>query len=118
MGERYLGKSISPNSSYGPYYSWMANMMSRYGGPYAGMMGGYMIGAYHSLAGQGSATSGHRMGPGMMGYGYASSQNAAHNGMSTGAILAVVLGAIAAVGLLVILLLGVAGRRAPKAGAA
>ena len=118
MGERYLGKSAAPNSSYGPYYSWMANMMSRYGGPYAGMVGGYMMGAYHSLTGQGSATRGSRMGPGMMGYGYASSQSAAHTGMGTGAIIAVVLGAIAAVGLLVILLLGVAGRRAPKAGAA
>jgi len=118
MGERYLGKSVPPNSSYGPYYSWMANMMSRYGGPYAGLMGGYMMGAYHSVAAQRSATDGYRMGPGMMGYGYASSQNAAHTGMSTGAIIAVVLGAIAAVGLLVILLLGVVRRRAPKAGAA
>jgi len=118
MGERYLGKSAAPNSSYGPYYSWMANMMSRYGGPYAGMMGGYMMGAYHSLTGQGSVTGGYHTGPGMMGYGYASSQSAAHTGMSTGAIIAVVLGAIAAVGLLVVLLLGVAGRRAPKTGAA
>ena len=118
MGERYLGKSAAPNSSYGPYYSWMANMMSRYGGPYAGMVGGYMMGAYHSLTGQGSVRGGYHMGPGMMGYGYASSQSAAHTGMSTGAIIAVVLGAIAAVGLLVVLLLGVAGRRAPKTGAA
>ena len=118
MGERYLGKSVAPNSSYGRYYSWMANMMSRYSGPYAGMMGGYMMGAYHGLTGQGSVTGGYHMGPGMMGYGYASSQSAAHTGMSTGAIIAVVLGAIAAVGLLVVLLLGVAGRRAPKAGAA
>ena len=118
MGERYLGKSAAPNSSYGPYYSWMANMMSRYGGPYAGMVGGYMMGAYHGLTGQGSVTGGYHMGPGMMGYGYASSQSAAHTGMSTGAIIAIVLGAIAAVGLLAILLLGVAGRRAPKAGAA
>ena len=118
MGERYLGKSAAPNSSYGPYYSWMANMMSRYGGPYAGMVGGYMMGAYHGLTGQGSVTGGYHMGPGMMGYGYASSQSAAHTGMSTGAIIAVVLGAIAAVGLLVVLLLGVAGRRAPKTGAA
>ena len=118
MGEHYLGKSVAPNSSYVAYYSWMANMMSRYGGPYAGLMGGYMMGAYHSVAAQRSATDGYRMGPGMMGYGYASSQNAAHTGMSTGAILAIVLGAIAAAGLLAILLLGVAGRRAPKAGAA
>ena len=118
MGERYLGKSAAPNSSYGPYYSWMANMMSRYGGPYAGMVGGYMMGAYHGLTGQGSVTGGYHMGPGMMGYGYASSQSAAHTGMSTGAIIAVVLGAIAAVGLLAVLLLGVAGRRAPKTGAA
>ena len=118
MGEHYLGKSVAPNSSYVAYYSWMANMMSRYSGPYAGMMGGYMMGAYNSLSGQGPATNGYRMGPGMMGHGYASSQNAAHTGMSTGAILAIVLGAIAAAGLLAILLLGVAGRRAPKAGAA
>ena len=118
MGERYLGKSAAPNSSYGPYYSWMANMMSRYGGPYAGMVGGYMMGAYHGLTGQGSVTGGYHMGPGMMGYGYASSQSAAHTGMSTGAIIAVVLGAIAVVGLLAALLRGVSGRRAPKAGTA
>jgi hypothetical protein len=93
-------------------------MMSRYAGPYAGMIGGYMMGAHHRLAGQGSATGDYRMGPGMMGYGFASSQNAAHTGISTGAIIAIVLGAIAVVGLVVFLLLGVAGRRAPKAGAA
>jgi hypothetical protein len=119
MGERYLGKSVAPNSSYAPYYSWMANMMSRYGGTYAGMMGGYMMGAYNSLSGQGSATGGYHMGPGMMGYGYASSsQNAADSGMSTGAVIAIVLGAITVVALLVVLLRGVTGRRAPKAGAA
>ena len=119
MGERYLGKSVAPKSSYAPYYSWMAGMMSRYGGTYAGMMGGYMMGAYNSLSGQGSPTGGYHMGPGMMGYGYASSsRNAADSGMSTGAIIAIVLGAIAVVGLVVVLLLGVAGRRAPKAGAA
>jgi hypothetical protein len=82
------------------------------------MMGGYMMGAYRSLGGQGSATGGYRMGPGMMGYGSGSSQNAAGSGMSTGAIIAIVLGAIAVVGLLVVLLLAVTGRRAPKAGAA
>jgi hypothetical protein len=119
MGERYLGKRVAPNSSYAPYYSWMGNMMSRYGGTYAGMMGGYMMGAYNSLSGQGSATGGYHMGPGMMGYGYASpSQNAAAGGMSTGAIIAIVLGAIAVVGLLVVLLLRMTGRRAPKAGTA
>jgi hypothetical protein len=119
MGERYLGKSVAPNSSYAPYYSWMANVMSRYGGAYAGMMGGYMMGAYNSLSGQGSATGGYHMGPGMMGHGYASSsQNAADSGMSTSAIIAIVLGAIGVVGLLVVLLRGVTGRRAPKAGAA
>jgi hypothetical protein len=59
------------------------------------------------------------MGPGMMGYGYASSsQNAANNGMSTGAIIAIALGAIAVVALLVVLLLRMTNRRAPKAGAA
>jgi len=111
MGERYLGKSVAPNSSYAPYYSWMASMMSRYGGTYAGMMGGYMMGAYNSLSGQGSATGSYRMGPGMMGYGYASSsQNAADSGISAGAI--------AGVGLLVVLLLRMTGRRAPKAGTA
>ena len=119
MGERYLGKSASPKSSYGPYYSWMANIMSRYGGPYAGMMGGYMMGAYNSLSGQGSPTGGYHMGPGMMGHGYASSsQNAAASGMSTGAIIAIVLGPIAVVALLVVLLLRMTGRRAPKAGTA
>jgi hypothetical protein len=119
MGERYLGKSVAPNSSYAPYYSWMAKMMSRYGGTYAGMMGGYMMGAYNSLSGQGSATGRYHMGPGMMGNGYApSSQNAADGGMSTGAIIAIVLGAIAVVALLAVLLRGLAGRRAPKAGAA
>jgi hypothetical protein len=119
MGERYLAKSVAPNSSYAPYYSWMANMMSRYGGTYAGMMGGYMMGAYNSLSGQGSPTGGYHMGPGMMGHGYASSsQNAAASGMSTGAIIAIVLGAIAVVGLLVVLLLRMTGRRAPKAGTA
>jgi hypothetical protein len=54
-----------------------------------------------------------------MGYGYASSsQNGADSGISTGAIIAIVLGAIAVVGFLVVLLRGVTGRRAPKAGAA
>jgi hypothetical protein len=118
MGERYLGKNVEPNSSYGQYYSWMANMMSRYGGMYAGMMGGYMMGAYNSLSGRGAATGGYRMAPGMMGYGHASSENAADSGMSTGAIIAIVLGAIAVVGLLAALLRGVSGRRAPKAGTA
>jgi hypothetical protein len=119
MGERYLGKSVAPNSSYAPYYSWMANMMRRYGGTYAGMMGGYMMGAYNTLSNQGSATGGYHMGPGTMGHGYASSsQNVADSGMSTGAIIAIVLGAIVVVGLLVVLLRGATGRRAPKAGAA
>jgi hypothetical protein len=118
MGQRYLGKSVAPNSSYAPYYSWMANMMSRYGGTYASMMGGYMMGAYNSASGQGSATDGYRMGPGMMGYGYASSQNAADTGITTGAIIGIVLGAIAVVGFLLVLLLGVTRRRAPKAGPA
>jgi hypothetical protein len=118
MGGRYLGKNVAPKPGYAPYYSWMANMMSRYGGSYAGMMGGYMMGAYNRLSGQGSATGGYRMGPGMMGHGYSSSQNAANRGMSAGAIIAIVLGAIAIVGLLVVLLLRTTGRRAPKAGTA
>jgi hypothetical protein len=117
MGERYLGKNVSPNSGYAPYYDWMANMMSRYSGSWAGMMGGYMMGAYRSLSGRGSGASGGHMG-GMMGYNYTGSRNAADTGMSTGTIIAVVLGAIAVVGLLAILLLGMTRRRAPKAGAA
>jgi hypothetical protein len=119
MGERYLGKSVAPNSSYAPYYSSVAKMMSRYGGTYAGMMGGHMMGAYKSLSGQVPVTGGYGMGPGMMRYGYASSsQNAADSGMSTGAIIAIVLGPIAVVALLVVLLLRMTGRRAPKAGTA
>jgi hypothetical protein len=118
MGERYLGKNVAPNSDYAPYYSWMANMISRYGGSYAGTMGGYMMGAYNRLSGQGSATGGYRMGPGMMDQGNSSSQNAAHSGMSAGAIIAIVLGAIAIVGLLAVLLLRTTGRRAPKTGTA
>jgi hypothetical protein len=119
MGERYLGKSVAPNSSYAPYYSWMGSMMSRYAGSYAGMVSGYMMGAYNGLSGRGSAAGGSHMGPGMMGYGYASSsQNAADSGMSTGAIIAIVLGAVAVVGLLVVVLLRMTGRRTPKAGTA
>ena len=118
MGERYLGKNVAPNSGYAPYYSWMASMISRYGGSYAGTMGGYMMRAYNRLSGQGSATGGYRAGLGMMGHGYSSSQNAADGGMSTGAIIAIVLGAIAILSLLLVLLLCTTGRRAPKAGTA
>ena len=118
MGERYLGKNVAPNSGYAPYYSWMASMISRYGGSYAGTMGGYMMRAYNRLSGQGSATGGYHTGLGMMGHGYSSSQNAADGGMSTGAIIAIVLGAIAILSLLLVLLLCTTGRRAPKAGTA
>jgi hypothetical protein len=97
MGERYLGKSASPNGSYGPYYGWMANMMSRYGGHYAGTMSGYMMGAYRSLAGSGAAPYGGMMGgayPGMMGY-HPTSTASGSGGMATGAIVALaVLGAL------------------------
>jgi hypothetical protein len=118
MGERYLGKRVSPNGSYGSYYGWMAKMMSPYSGPYAGMMGGYMMGAYNIVSGPGSAAGGYHMGPGMMGYTPTSSRTASDRGISAGAIAAIVVGAIAAVALLVALRLRSTGRRAPKAGAA
>jgi hypothetical protein len=119
MGERYLGKSVSPDSSYGSYYGWMAKMIGGNRGPYAGMMAGYMMGAYNGLSGQGSRTTGYHMGPDMMGYGYgASSHNAAERGLSAGAIAAIVIGAIVLVGLLVALRLRTTARRTPKAGAA
>ena len=118
MGERYLGKRVSPNSGDGAYYGWMADMMRRYGSTYAGMMGGYMMGAYNAVSRPGSA-GGYHMGPGMMGYGYASSsQNAADRGIGAGAIGAIVIGAVVLVGLLIVLRRRIAGRRTPKAGAA
>jgi hypothetical protein len=110
MGERYLGKSVSPNANYRSYYGWMASMMSRYGGYYAGMMGGYLMAAYRSVAGGGAAPYGGMMGgyaggngtssnPGgvhhsMMGS-YAGAGGSSSSGWSTGAIVAVaVLGAV------------------------
>jgi hypothetical protein len=77
MGERYLGKNASPNSSYTRFYGWMASMMSRYGGSYAAMMGSYMMGAYRSLSGNSSVPY-----AGMMG-GYPSRQNGQSNGTTT-----------------------------------
>jgi hypothetical protein len=107
MGQRFLGKNVPPNASYGQYYGWMANMMSRYGGSYAGMMGAYMMGAYRglsgsapyggmmggSLAGQtgsGSTARTYPVGPGMMGHRY-SANGSSSGGWSTGAIIAVAL---------------------------
>jgi hypothetical protein len=114
MGERYLGKSVAPNSSYEPYYGWMAEVMSRYGGSWAGMMGGYMMGAYRSLSGRGSVPYGGMMGgygaggspgdpsgsyplgPSMMNYAYGTSGS---GGWPTAAIAAVaLLGALLVVG--------------------
>lgn len=102
MGERYLGKNVAPNGNYKNFYGWMANMMSHYSGAYAGMMGGYMMGAYRSLSGQGGYSGmmgGTGLGTGMMGSAYNATSSS--SGWSTGEIVAVsVIGAaLLAVGL-------------------
>jgi hypothetical protein len=55
MGERFLGKKVTPTADFKGSYGWMANMMGRYGGAYAGMMRSYMMGAYDEASGTGSA---------------------------------------------------------------
>lgn len=111
LGERYLGKSVQPSSQYGSLYGLMGVMMSGYhGSPLAGMMSRYLSGAQTS--------SSYTTGPGMMGYAYGSNPTASDSGMSTGGIVGIVLGSLAALALLVILGLRVTHRRAPKAGTA
>lgn len=112
LGERYLGKSVQPTSKNAPLYGLMGVMMSGYrGSPLAGMMGRYLNEANHTHGGS-------LMGSGMMGYGYGSSQATADTGMSTGAIVAIVLGSLAALALLIVGGLRVTHRRSPKAGTA
>jgi hypothetical protein len=112
LGERYLGKSVEATSKNAPLYGLMGVMMSGYrGSPLASMMSRYLSGANQT-------NGGYLMGSGMMGYGNGAYQTAADTGMSTGAIVGIVLGSIAALALLIIVGLRMTHRRAPKAGTA
>jgi hypothetical protein len=91
LGKRYLGVGVTPSGRDSQLYGLMGTMMGGYrGSALAGMMGAY-------LSGHGGA--GYRMGPRMMGYGYAPNVNSG-GGWPAGAVVAVaVLGTVLIVGL-------------------
>lgn len=106
LAERYLGESVRPSSRYGALYGLMGVMMSGYhGSPLAGMMSRY-------LSGRGQENGAYPMGPGMMGHGYGGMMGYAYGlsgsgggGLSTGAIIAIVLGSLALLGVVTALAL-------------